>query len=88
MNIKKFVIVKEFYNPVYDTDEKRLSTIPDLRKTILWEPDLKLGEDGTAQIRFYNGDRYTRIKCVLEGITDEGIPVHAEHYYDVNLTRE
>jgi hypothetical protein len=88
VNIKKFAIAKEFYNPVYDTEEKQRSSIPDLRKTILWEPELQLEEDGTAEIKFYNGDRYTLIKCVLEGITEEGIPVHAEHYYDVTLTRE
>jgi len=88
INIKKFAIAKEFYNPVYDTEEKVKSSIPDLRKTIIWEPELQLGEDGTAEIKFYNGDRYTRIKCVLEGITEDGIPVHAEHYYDVSLTRD
>jgi hypothetical protein len=88
VNIEKFAIAKEFYNPVYDTEEKRSSVIPDLRKTILWEPELQLKEDGTAKIKFYNGDRYTRIKCVLEGITEEGVPIHAEHYYDVTLTRE
>jgi hypothetical protein len=88
VNIEKFAVAKEFYNPVYDTEEKRSSFIPDLRKTILWEPELQLEEDGTAEIKFYNGDRYTRIKCVLEGITEEGVPVHAEQYYDVTLTRE
>jgi hypothetical protein len=88
VNIKKFAIAKEFYNPVYDTEEKRRSSIPDLRKTILWEPELQFEENGTAEIKFYNGDRYTRIKCILEGITEEGIPVHAEHFYEVTLTRE
>jgi len=88
VNFNKFAVAKEFYNPVYDTEEKRSSFVPDLRKTILWEPELQLEEDGTAKIKFYNGDRYTRIKCVLEGITDEGVPVHAEHYYDVTLIRE
>jgi hypothetical protein len=88
VNINKFAVAKEFYNPVYDTEEKRSSFVPDLRKTILWEPELQLEENGTAKIKFYNGDRYTRIKCILEGITDEGVPVHAEHYYDVTLTRE
>jgi hypothetical protein len=88
VNIEKFAVRKQFYNPVYDTEEKRRSQIPDLRKTIFWVPDLRLKEDGTAKIKFYNGDRYTRIKCILEGITEEGLPVHAEHYYDVTMTGE
>jgi len=85
--IENFMVTKEFYQPVYDTEEKRRSTIPDLRKTIHWEPELQFDEDGTATVKFYNGDRYTRIKCILEGITEDGIPVHAEHFYDVTLTR-
>jgi hypothetical protein len=88
VRIEKFAVAKEFYRPVYDTDEKRSSTIPDLRKTIHWEPELHLAEDGTAQVQFYNGDRYTRIRCILEGITGDGIPVQAEHFYEVMLTGE
>ena len=88
VRIEKYAVSKEFYKPVYDTEEKRSSTIPDLRKTIHWEPELRLAEDGTANIRFYNGDRYTRIRCTLEGITEDGIPVRADYFYDVTLTGE
>ena len=88
LTINDFAVAKEFYRPRYDTEEKRFSTIPDLRKTIHWEPDLHMGEDGEATVTFYNGDRYTNIKCVLEGITEEGVPVHAEHFFNVSLTRE
>lgn len=88
VNIKRFAVTREFYKPVYDTEEKRKDMLPDLRKTIHWEPDVWFTEDGIAAIKFYNGDRYTRIRCILEGITEEGIPVHAEHTYNVSLTRE
>lgn len=88
VRIKKFELSKEFYQPLYDTEFKRKSTFPDLRKTILWMPDVVLEEDGETFIRYYNGDRYTRIRCVLEGITNDGIPVHTEHLYEVSITRE
>jgi hypothetical protein len=88
VSIGKLAVSKEFYMPVYDTEEKKRDPIPDLRKTILWKPDLEFDENGTAEVVFYNGDRYTRIRCILEGITSDGIPVHAEHLYDVTLTRE
>jgi hypothetical protein len=81
-------MANEFYSPVYETEAKKRSPVPDLRKTIHWEPELQFDENGVAEILFYNGDRYTRVRCVLEGITGEGIPVHAEHYYNVTLTRE
>jgi hypothetical protein len=86
--ISDFSITKEFYKPRYDTEIRRYSSVPDLRKTIHWEPDLQFDEDGVATVSFYNGDRYTNIKCVVEGITGEGIPVHAEHFYKVSLSRE
>jgi hypothetical protein len=88
VSIPKLAMAKEFYSPVYDTEAKKRSPVPDLRKTIHWEPELQFDENGVAEILFYNGDRYTRVRCVLEGITGEGIPVHAEHYYNVTLTRE
>ncbi|MFH0757986.1 MAG: hypothetical protein V2B15_11925 [Bacteroidota bacterium] len=86
-NIPKFEVAKEFYKPLYDTDETRKSTLPDLRKTIYWDPDIKIGPDGKVRVEFYNGDRYTNIKCILEGITDEGVPVYSEFSYDVSLSR-
>ena len=79
---------KEFYTPLYDSQEKRKSQIPDLRKTIHWDPDLKIGTDGSSTVVFYNGDRYTKVKCVLEGITHEGVPVYQEYYYNVSLSRD
>ena len=83
-----FETSKEFYKPLYNSEEKRKSQIPDLRKTIHWEPDLKIGADGSSTVEFYNGDRYTKVKCVLEGITHEGVPVYQEYYYNVSLSRD
>jgi hypothetical protein len=83
--INKFAIAKEFYKPVYDTEEQRYSQIPDLRKTIHWDPNVQFNSDGVASIKFYNGDRYTRIKCILEGIDLKGFPLHSEYVYDVDL---
>ena len=87
-NIPRFTESKEFYQPRYNSIEKRESTIPDIRKTIYWEPDLELDKNGFATVDFYNGDRYTNITCILEGITDEGKPIHSEYSYNVSLARE
>ena len=85
--IPAFAVAKEFYKPIYDTGEKRNSQIPDLRKTIHWEPDVTFNRNGTATITFYNGDRYTRVSCILQGIDDRGVPVYGECRYSVNLER-
>lgn len=86
MSIPKFAVAKEFYSPVYNTEYKRNSQLPDLRKTIFWDNDVKFNKDGIARIKFYNGDRYTRIKCILEGIDDSGIPVRSEYMYRVDYS--
>jgi hypothetical protein len=86
--IPAFQVSKEFYKPLYNTQEKRKSQIPDLRKTIHWDPDLQIGKDGNVNVEFYNGDRYTRVKCILEGITDDGVPIYKEYYYNVSLSRD
>ena len=45
--------------------------------TVLWNPSVKVGEDGKAEVSFdaVEGKRY---KVVLEGISDKGITVRKE----------
>lgn len=81
-------VSRKFYNPLYDAELSKYSTMPDIRKTIYWNPDVRVGENGIAELEFYNGDRYTRLKCMLEGITDDGTPVYSEYEYSVGLSRE
>ena len=81
-------IVKEVYNPQYRTEEERNFPMPDTRKTIHWDPEVAIDENGKAAITFFNSDRLTRIKCILEGITGSGIPVYGEAFYDVTTYRE
>ena len=66
---------KEFYEPVYDTPEKKAAKQPDLRTTIAWRSKVKVDSDGTAKIVFYTSDSPENYNIVLEGVTDKGIPV-------------
>ena len=86
--LPKLSMSKEFYRPSYATDAQRYSQVPDLRKTLHWEPEVVLDENGEANITFYNGDRYTRVSCILEGITKEGVPIHGETGYNIYTVRE
>jgi len=81
-------VSRKFYSPLYDSELSKYSTVPDIRKTIYWNPDVRIDGDGHAELEFFNGDRYTRLKCILEGITDDGTPVYAEYDYNVGLSRE
>jgi hypothetical protein len=81
-------VYKEFYHPIYNEKEREDISIPDLRKTLYWNPHINVDENGEASVVFYNAKRITRIKCVLQGMTDEGIPVYGEAYYKVVREQE
>lgn len=62
----------EFYNPVYDTPEKKTDNKPDLRTTIYWSPSLKFDAEGKALVEFYTSDSPSSYNVEIEGITTEG----------------
>lgn len=63
-----------FYSPKHhvtlESDYK-----PDLRTTLLWEPNLRLENNKDLYLNYYNADNSTTIKINVEGITTTGIPV-------------
>jgi hypothetical protein len=71
-----------FYSPQHlpnsGTDYK-----PDLRNTLLWNPDINLRGNAITTLDFYNGDNSAKIKIIVEGITMDGIPVTGEAQYEV-----
>lgn len=62
----------EFYSPVYDTPEKKMNNIPDLRTTIYWSPALRIDSTGIATVEFYTSDSPSSYNIEIEGITTEG----------------
>ncbi len=64
--------VKEFYQPDYAKPAEGFSRT-DLRRTLLWKPDIVYGGDGKKiTLSFYNNDISHTLQLVLEGITQEG----------------
>lgn len=59
---------KEFYSPLYETDEQKNDPVPDLRTTIYWNANVVTNENGQAKITFYNADRPNPIQVTVEGI--------------------
>ncbi|MDF9830550.1 TonB-dependent receptor plug domain-containing protein [Parabacteroides sp. PF5-6] len=62
----------EFYTPVYDTPQQRSSSLPDLRTTLFWKPDLRTDEEGNAGFKFYTADQRGSYSIIIEGITADG----------------
>ena len=63
----------EFYTPC-ESDNYNAADL-DMRKTVYWNPRVRIGSDGKTQVHFYVPDAAKNLDIVLEGVSDEGQPV-------------
>lgn len=63
---------REFYSPVYDTDEAVKSRIPDFRSLLFWQPNVSVSADGKSQLTFYTSDQTGRFIGLIQGLTPNG----------------
>ncbi|WP_420400738.1 TonB-dependent receptor plug domain-containing protein [Flagellimonas sp.] len=76
-----FVKSKKFYEPVYNKiDSKRRKA--DFRRTLHWEPNVELSPDGKVKVSFYTSDLPATYQATLQGITDEGTPIHSKVMFE------
>jgi len=73
------VLKKNYFKPNY-ADKSTLDRIPDYRYQLLWLPEL---DKNTSNISFYTSDKIGTFEIVIEGFSDEGIPVYLKEYFDV-----
>jgi hypothetical protein len=68
--LEGFSYPAEFYSPDYS---KQIPSIPtDYRRTLYWNPNLQLDENGEANIFFYNNSRQTTLTIEAEGQATDG----------------
>ena len=65
-----FAYQEDFYHPDYSRQRPQQPT--DYRRTLYWNPNLKLDEQGQAHITLYNNCRQTQIYVEGEGMGREG----------------
>ena len=68
----------EYYFPRYSRGEKPSQMQPDMRRTIYWNPYLRMGKDTPLNISFYSADLPTQYTIRVEGITSCGRIVDGE----------
>jgi len=68
--LEGFAYPAKFYNPDYSKQTPPVPT--DYRRTLYWNPDLKLNENGEANITFYNNSRQTTLSVEAEGQAPDG----------------
>ena len=58
----------EFYSPDYSV----ITPMPDYRRTLYWNPNVKTDKNGEAKIEFYNNSICRQLVISAEGITRDG----------------
>lgn len=76
----------EFYVPRYETFEQKENSLPDLRTTLYWKPNLLFSDQGEATIEFYAADTPTVYQMIGEGVSDEGKPIRYQQEVVVERT--
>ena len=61
----------EFYSPDY-SKQRLPEGQKDYRRTLYWNPNLQLDENGQARITFYNNSRTTQMSVEAEGQASDG----------------
>jgi len=64
-------VPKQFYKPKYTVNDTT-KHLPDLRSTIDWEPNIKTGINGEANIFFYTADKPSTYTITIEGADMNG----------------
>ena len=83
--IRGYYEARSFYAPTHPAGEE--ASLPDLRTTLYWEPELSTDADGRATVTFYNTDAATSVGIDVEGLTEKGAPVTASGKYEVTRSK-
>ena len=72
--IPGFAYPAEFYSPDYSNTELSAAgaAASDYRRTLYWNPDLRLDANGQAEVTFYNNCRTSVLSVDAEGQTPDG----------------
>lgn len=82
IKISGYYASRIFYSPQH-LDDSKSAYGPDLRSTLLWEPEIILDSNKEVILDFYNGDNSSIFKIMVEGMTLSGIPLTGEYEYEV-----
>lgn len=75
---------REFFAPVYETQEQVQGRLPDFRNLLYWNPSVKTNENGKKEVSFYTSDIPGQYAVVLQGITAGGKAGSKTIFFRVN----
>jgi hypothetical protein len=75
---------REFYSPVYKTEQQALSRLPDFRNLLYWSPNVQTDGSGQTTVEFYTSDMKGKYVAVLQGMDEAGYAGSYYFTFDVN----
>ncbi len=72
IDYKTLQLQREFYSPVYETQEQYAGRMPDFRSLLYWAPNVVTTKDGKHEASFYSSDVAGNFAVVIQGITADG----------------
>ncbi|HMK18270.1 MAG TPA: hypothetical protein VK492_08725 [Chitinophagaceae bacterium] len=63
---------REFYSPVYESQEQLSSRMPDFRSVLYWSPNIHTDSQGKTEINFFTSDMKGKYIVILQGIDADG----------------
>lgn len=75
---------REFYSPIYETQQQAQSPLPDFRSLLYWSPDVQTGNKGNRSLSFYISDRPGKYAVVVQGISSSGVAGSKVVFLNVN----
>jgi hypothetical protein len=82
VSIPGFYKAREFFKPNYAI-AKPAHKKPDYRRTLHWEPDIKIETGSASKLNFYTGDTAGKYVIRVEGISVDGRPVNELYGFNV-----
>jgi hypothetical protein len=74
---------REFYAPVYESNNQRLSRLPDFRNTLYWSPDVKTEGSQKKELSFYTSDLGGKYFILVQGVSGNGNIVSSSSSFEV-----
>jgi hypothetical protein len=74
---------REFFSPVYETQNQVTSRLPDFRNLLYWAPVIKTSSSGKQEINFYTSDLAGKYMITIEGLSGNGVAGHKSFIIEV-----
>lgn len=72
MDYEGLQLQRQFYSPVYNSDVKMKSRMPDMRNVLYWSPNVQADNTGKSRVSFFTSDRTGKYVAIVQALDTDG----------------